>query len=203
MALSSPGRGAQVQRTPWRIHAVLARSAANGPGLRFVIWSQGCTLACPGCFNPGTHPRDDGEPGSAEELAALVLSEVDGIEGVTLTGGEPLEQPAAVARFCELIRADSDLGIVILTGFTRREIAGDPGRERAVRDADMVLAGRYNAGRHLGSGLRGSDNKEYWARTARYSPADFAAAPDVELIVAPDGSVTVTGMPKGTERLTA
>jgi anaerobic ribonucleoside-triphosphate reductase activating protein len=208
MALNSPGRGTQAQRTPWRIHAVLARSAANGPGLRFVIWSQGCTLACPGCFNPGTHPPDDGEPGSAEELAALVLgkddgSKDDGIEGVTLTGGEPLEQPAAVARFCELIRAGGDLGIVILTGFTRREIAADPARERAVRDADMVLAGRYNAGRHLGSGLRGSDNKEYWARTARYSPADFTAAPDVELIVAPDGSVTVTGMPRRTERLTA
>jgi anaerobic ribonucleoside-triphosphate reductase activating protein len=196
VALSTP-LGSPAPRTPWRIHAVLARSAANGPGLRFVIWSQGCTLACPGCFNPQTHPRDDGEPSSAEEVAALVLSKNEGIEGVTLTGGEPLEQPVAVARFCELIKAGGDLGIVILTGFTHREIAADPARERAVRDADMVLAGRYNLNRHLGSGLRGSDNKEYWARTARYSAADFTVLPDVELIVAPDGLVTVTGMPLG------
>jgi anaerobic ribonucleoside-triphosphate reductase activating protein len=195
VALSSPARGSQAQGTPWRIHALLERSAANGPGLRFVIWSQGCTLTCPGCFNPGTHPRDDGEPSTAEELAALVLARRDGIEGVTLSGGEPLEQPTAVARFCELIRTGSDLGIIILTGFTRQEIAADPARADAVRNADMVLAGRYNARRHLGSGLRGSDNKEHWARTARYSPGDFAALPDVELIVAPDGSVTVTGMP--------
>jgi anaerobic ribonucleoside-triphosphate reductase activating protein len=181
---------------------VLPRSAANGPGLRFVIWSQGCTLACPGCFNPATHPRDDGEPATAEELAAQVLNQA-GIDGVTLTGGEPLEQPAAVARFCDLIGAGGGLGIVILTGFTRQEITADPARERAVARADMVLAGRYNARRHLGSGLRGSDNKEYWARTGRYSPADFTTAADVELIVSPDGSVTVTGMPRATERLTA
>jgi anaerobic ribonucleoside-triphosphate reductase activating protein len=187
---------------PWRIHAVLPRSYANGPGARFVIWTQGCALACPGCFNPETHPVSHGGTRTAEGLAEQAAA-AHGIEGVTLTGGEPLEQPVQVAEFCQRIKKATGLGIVILTGFTRREIAGDPGRERAVRDADMVLAGRYNAGRHLGSGLRGSDNKEYWARTARYSPADFAAAPDVELIVAPDGSVTVTGMPKGTERLTA
>jgi anaerobic ribonucleoside-triphosphate reductase activating protein len=197
MALITQARATQARGgTPWRIHALLPRSAANGPGLRFVIWSQGCALGCPGCFNPGTHPSDGGDPGSAEELAALVLARPDGIEGVTLTGGEPLEQPVAIARFCELIKTGSDLGIVILTGFTRHEIAADPARADAVKNADMVLAGRYNARRHLGSGLRGSDNKEYSARTARYSPADFAAIPDVELIVAPDGSVTVTGMPE-------
>jgi anaerobic ribonucleoside-triphosphate reductase activating protein len=182
--------------SPWRIHAVLPLSRANGPGPRFVIWSQGCTLACPGCFNPWTHPRDDGEHSTAAELAAAVLARRGDIEGVTLTGGEPLEQPAAVAEFCARIKADADLGIVVLTGFTRREIEADPARRDAVGNADMVIAGRYNERRHLGSGLRGSDNKEYWARTARYRPADFSAIPDVELIVAPDGSVTITGFPE-------
>lgn len=43
--------------TPWRLHAVVPRSAANGPGVRYVVWSQGCALACPGCFNPETRPR--------------------------------------------------------------------------------------------------------------------------------------------------
>lgn len=38
--------------TPWRLHAVVPRSTANGPGVRYVVWSQGCALACPGCFNP-------------------------------------------------------------------------------------------------------------------------------------------------------
>jgi anaerobic ribonucleoside-triphosphate reductase activating protein len=183
--------------TPWRMHAVLPRSRANGPGLRYVIWSQGCTLACPGCFNPETHsPGGPGLVRDPGDLADAVLAE-PGIEGVTLSGGEPLEQPAAVAAFCRQLKARSGLGIVVLTGFTRAEIERDPGRMAAVAGADMVIAGRYNARLHLGSGLRGSANKAYWARTARYRAADFAAVPEVELIVAPDGSVTVTGLPDG------
>jgi anaerobic ribonucleoside-triphosphate reductase activating protein len=178
----------------WRVHAVLPHSYANGPGARFVIWTQGCTLACPGCFNPETHPEDLGEPRAPGELASQAAATPD-IEGVTLTGGEPLQQPGAVEEFCQRIKTTSSLGVVILTGFTRREITHDSARSRAVRHADMVIAGRYNASRRLGTGLRGSDNKEYWARTARYQPGDFASIPDVEFIVAPDGTLTVTGMP--------
>jgi anaerobic ribonucleoside-triphosphate reductase activating protein len=194
--------------TPWRIHAVLPRSLANGPGPRYVIWSQGCTLGCPGCFNPQTHPpagpahplTGTAAARPAEEVADAVLAEAEaaGIEGVTLTGGEPLQQPEPVSVFCDRIRAGSDLGIIVLTGFTRREIECDPARTRAVANADLVIAGRYNARRHLGSGLRGSDNKVYWARTSRYRAEQFTEVPEVEFILAPDGTLTVTGLPAGT-----
>jgi anaerobic ribonucleoside-triphosphate reductase activating protein len=135
----------------------------------------------------------------AEEVADTVLAEREAtaIEGVTLTGGEPLQQPEPVSVFCDRIRAGSNLGIIILTGFTRREIERDPARARAVTSADMVIAGRYNAKRQLGSGLRGSDNKVYWACTSRYRAGQFTEVPEVELIVGPDGSLTVTGLPAG------
>jgi anaerobic ribonucleoside-triphosphate reductase activating protein len=68
----------------------------------------------------------------------------------------------------------------------------------AVADADMIVACRYNARLRLGSGLRGSSNKEYWARTGRYRAEDFAAVPDLEIAVAADGVITVSGMPDGT-----
>jgi anaerobic ribonucleoside-triphosphate reductase activating protein len=200
--------------TPWRIHAVLPRSLANGPGPRYVIWSQGCTLGCPGCFNPQTHPpTGPAHPPTglarpltgtvaarpAEEVADAVLAEAEaaGIEGVTLTGGEPLQQPEPVSVFCDRIRARSDLGIIVLTGFTRREIERDPARAGAVTSADLVIAGRYNARRHLGRGLRGSDNKAYWPLTSRYRAEQFTEVPEVELILAPDGTLTVTGLPAG------
>lgn len=191
-------------RTRWRVHAVEPRSRANGPGLRFVIWSQGCTLGCPGCFNPGTHPP--GLPTLAEppaaagawspaELVTAAAVLTGQVEGITLTGGEPLQQPAAVASFCREIRARTDLGIIVLTGYTRAEIEASRARLAAVADADMVIAGRYNSRLRLGSGLRGSANKEYWARTSRYTAADFDAVPDLEIAVAADGTVTVSGMP--------
>jgi anaerobic ribonucleoside-triphosphate reductase activating protein len=89
-------------KTVWRVHAVEPRSQANGPGVRFVVWSQGCTLGCPGCFNPGTHPVTAAGAGEwpPGELAAAAAAQAGCIEGVTLTGGEPLQQPAAVAAFC-------------------------------------------------------------------------------------------------------
>jgi anaerobic ribonucleoside-triphosphate reductase activating protein len=174
---------------------MLPRSVANGPGVRFTIWSQGCTLACPGCFNPETHAAESrGERWTVGGLVDAVLAEAPHIEGITVTGGEPLEQPAAVGAFCREVKTHADLGIVILTGFTRREIEAVPARRAAVADADMVIAGRYLTRRHLARGLRGSSNKAYWARTDRYRAADFAAVPDVEVIIAADGTVTVTGM---------
>jgi anaerobic ribonucleoside-triphosphate reductase activating protein len=182
-----------LKAVPWQVHGVLPRSLANGPGVRFTVWSQGCVLACPGCFNPETH-AGGGQTRLTGELVDAVLAELPHIDGVTLTGGEPLQQPAAVAAFCGEVRAHTELGIIILTGFTVAEIEADADRTAAVAAADMVVAGRYNARRHLGSGLRGSTDKTYWARTGRYRAHDFAAVPDVEVVIAADATVTVTGM---------
>ena len=179
---------------PWRVHAVLPRSVANGPGERFTIWSQGCALACPGCFNPETHTAATGTDRTVGELVDEVLAEVPGIEGVTLTGGEPLEQPEAVAAFCARLRARADLGVIVLTGFTRAEIESDPARTAAVAAADLVVAGRYNQGRKAGTGLRGSANKTYWDRTGRYRQDDLGSVPELEVMIGVDGVVTVTGM---------
>ncbi|MFG3259796.1 4Fe-4S single cluster domain-containing protein [Streptomyces sp. NPDC048172] len=148
MAAAVRGRAA----TPWRLHATLPRSEANGPGVRYVIWSQGCSLGCPGCFNPSTHPGEAPLTRTVEGVVADVLDGADGLEGVTLSGGEPLEQPCAVAEFCARIKECSSLGIIVLTGLTRGEIEADRDRAAAVADADLVVAGRYNARRHHGRG---------------------------------------------------
>ncbi|MGW7354749.1 4Fe-4S cluster-binding domain-containing protein [Streptomyces sp. NPDC054784] len=197
-----PGEGAAAapRDTPWNLHAILSRSAANGPGLRCVIWSQGCALACPGCFNPGTHPAGGalGGPGhvrTAGDVADQVISDAEALEGVTLTGGEPLEQPAATAAFCAELKARSRLGVILLTGFTRREIETDPARAAAVAHADSVLAGRYNERLRLARGLRGSSNKDHWSRTGRYSARDLCEVPDLEFVPAFGGTVPITGAP--------
>jgi anaerobic ribonucleoside-triphosphate reductase activating protein len=167
--------------TPWRIHDVVPRSVANGPGQRFTVWSQGCALACPGCFNPETHAGTGGLTRTVGELVDAAL-DVPDIEGVTLTGGEPLEQPRAIAVFCAELRARTDLGVIVLTGFT------------AVAAVDLVVAGRYNRRRRVATGLRGSANKMYWDRTGRYPPSALRTVPDGEVLIGPDGTVTVTGM---------
>lgn len=180
--------------TAWQVHATLSRSAANGPGTRFVVWTQGCSLGCEGCFNPETH--DAGGPSRNVQDVAEEVLRTGGVDGVTVSGGEPLEQPAPLREFCALIRP-SGLGIVVLSGFSRAEIEADPERLASVENADMVVAGRYNPRLHIGTGLRGSSNKEYWAITSRYSADDFSAVPESEIVISADGTVSVTGMHAG------
>lgn len=176
---------------PWSIHALLPSTRANGPGTRFGIWVQGCTLGCIGCFNPETHVDQKATLTVGEVLSTFLES---GLDGVTVTGGEPLQQPEALADFVRAIKATSDASIVVLTGYTQQEIQSDPIMLGSVNLVDTVVCGRFNKRRLLGSGLRGSDNKRYWHISRRYTDADFATVPELEVHIGIDGSVTWTGM---------
>ncbi|MFC4047661.1 4Fe-4S cluster-binding domain-containing protein [Dactylosporangium siamense] len=176
----------------WRVHAVLSRSRANGPGARFVVWTQGCSLQCAGCFNPGTHAATAPAAHTVRDIVAQALAEPD-LDGVTVTGGEPLEQPEALGMFLSYVAA-AGRGSVVLSGFTRREITANARRRAAVVDADMIITGRYNATLRLASGLRGSANQRYWSRTGRYDAAMFDAVPEAEVLIDSQGTMTVTGV---------
>ena len=75
------------------LHRIVDTTAAEGPGLRCAVWTQGCSVRCPGCFNPQTWTTRGGTLLPWPELVSRVLA-IDGIEGVTLLGGEPFDQPA-------------------------------------------------------------------------------------------------------------
>src|SRR5258706_14960618 len=98
-----------------RIHATEARSRANGPGARFVVWMQGCTLGCPGCFNPTTHDAGGGREVDVADLAAELAATAN-IEGLTLSGGEPLQQPDAAAALLAAARA-LGLSTLVFSGY--------------------------------------------------------------------------------------
>lgn len=175
-----------------RVGACLERSQANGPGERFVVWTQGCALACPGCFNPHLWDRAPGEWLEVEALARRINA-VAGLRGVTVSGGEPLEQPEAVAELLRLL--DKRLDSVIFTGFTRAEIAADAQRAKILERADLIVAGRYV--RELASEANlwaGSSNKEILALTGRVRADEFPSC-RVEVRIAADGGVSITGFP--------
>lgn len=83
------------QSVQGRIHSVETFGAVDGPGVRFVVFFQGCPLRCKFCHNPDTWNPAEGKPVTAKELAGQIASYKNFIKdgGVTLSGGEPLLQP--------------------------------------------------------------------------------------------------------------
>ncbi|MBI4801475.1 MAG: radical SAM protein [Elusimicrobia bacterium] len=169
-----------------RLGTILERSLANGPGERFVIWVQGCTLACPGCFNPELTDFNGGALISTPELIRRIHA-APGIRGITISGGEPLEQPEAVADI--LKRLDRRLDSVIFTGCTWQEITADSRKLSAVKCADLVVAGRYI--RELASDENpwtGSSNQTVHALTGRIRVDEFPSC-RVEAQISPAGKI--------------
>ncbi len=177
--------------TSVRVHAVEPRSRANGPGTRFVVWMQGCSLGCPGCFNPATHDASGATETTVGVLAAQLA--VAGVDGLSLSGGEPLQQPAAAAALLDAARA-LGLSTLAFSGYAIDEIRALPGGPEILACLDVLIDGRYLAGERLASGLRGSANQRIQLLTDRYTLADVEATPVAEVRIGPTGEIVLTGV---------
>jgi anaerobic ribonucleoside-triphosphate reductase activating protein len=96
------------------------RTRVNGPGWRAAVWVQGCTIRCPGCFNPDTHPHVARQLWDPDRLADALVRE--DVEGVSILGGEPFEQAAACARLATA-PAGRQASVVTYSGYTAASCA--------------------------------------------------------------------------------
>lgn len=153
------------------VAAIRPRTRVNGPGWRAAVWVQGCTLRCPGCFNPGTHPHVARTLWDPERLADRLI---DGdTEGISILGGEPFEQAAACAVLARRIQ-QSGRTVVTYSGYTAAQLraATIPEIHDLLAATDLLIAGPYLAAlRNDGRGWHGSTNQEFIYLTDRYSPA--------------------------------
>lgn len=181
-------------KTILNIHAIMPRSAANGPGVRTAIWFQGCTLTCPQCFNPATHSTRPVLTIRAGELVRRIARSQDVIEGVTITGGEPFQQLEGLFGLLSGIRRSTELSIILSSGYTLAEIGALPRGLDILKHADVLIAGRYLHSLRTAQGLRGSSNKTAHFLTDRYAPKDLAKTPLAEIRISPAGEVCATGV---------
>src|ERR1700745_2599774 len=91
-----------------QVAQTVACTEAEGPGSRFALWFQGCPLRCPGCCNPEMLSFAGGQRMFLHE----VLGELDkamsqGIEGITLLGGEPIAHAQGAAKLAREVQARS------------------------------------------------------------------------------------------------
>jgi anaerobic ribonucleoside-triphosphate reductase activating protein len=176
------------------LHHFLPHSRANGPGLRAVLWVQGCSLGCPGCFNPETHAVTGGELVAVDELRRRMIALQDKVEGLTISGGEPLQQRPALLNLLQQVRQETSLSILLFTGFSWPEIQRMPQAEALLACLDVLLAGRYDASQRLAHHLLGSANKTIHFLTDRYTASDLQAVPPAEVVITPSGELLLTGI---------
>jgi anaerobic ribonucleoside-triphosphate reductase activating protein len=177
-----------------RIRAFLPYSRANGPGARAVLWTQGCTLGCAGCFNPESHPFNGGEEVSVDDLFQRVAQVGDRIEGITVSGGEPFQQLQPLLSLLRRVRAETNLSILLFTGYTWREVGRMPEAKSLLSCVDALIAGRYDQTQRLARDLRGSVNKTVHFLSGRYRWSDLQAVAGAELIISAEGVLTMSGI---------
>lgn len=171
----------------------LRRSVVNGPGERFVLWVQGCPLGCLGCWNPDTWAFERRHVREIVDLASEIL-DVEGIEGVTFTGGEPFAQARALAALGVVLRAHG-LSVFVFTGYELEELVA-PAHAALLAVADVVVAGRFvQSERQDGLTWRGSTNQRIHFLSDRYQTDQYVAVPEAEFHIADDGSMAVSGFP--------
>ncbi len=188
-----------------RIHRYLAGTFSEGPGNRFVIWTQGCPIHCEGCYSPELQKFEGGVEISAEEMCRLIddaaeASRQDGAQkplcGLTLLGGEPFFQAEELAKVAYHARR---LGWNVLTfsGYTYEYLTGSSaphGAKELLEATDVLIDGPFVKEEYsLKRPLAGSDNQRFLFLSDRLSMEDFEEN-RFEVRIEKDGVVRVNGM---------
>ena len=138
-----------------RIAGVRPCSLVNGPGVRYVIFTQGCPHHCDGCQNPGTWDLEGGYLVHIQDLVDdITVRYAQGlIDGVTISGGEPFIQQEACIRLLGKIPAD--INVWIYTGYKFEDIW----LRDLTRMADVIVDGRFEKDKLVEGEMYGSSNQ--------------------------------------------
>jgi anaerobic ribonucleoside-triphosphate reductase activating protein len=176
------------------------QSRVNGPGLRFVLWLQGCPLHCPGCLNPEFQPNAPAAKIPVDRLASKILN-VPGIEGVTYTGGEPMAQARGLALLSEIL-VPKGLTVLCYTGYTLDAVRArsDIWIDRLLSMTDVLIDGPYVQEQAASLLWRGSRNQKvhFFTNAYRHLAPEVETAPaQVELRIAGETLTTAGIWPEG------
>ena len=193
------------------LHALIPASRANGPGLRAVVFFQGCTLRCRFCWNPNSHPFCGIEM-TVDAIAQEVLRAhaEHYLEGVTFSGGEPMQQADSLLGLMHSLRRQSpDLSFGMFSGYAEHEldhgkywIWGDDSssqhRKRQWQEIraclDFAILGRFIQAQPSNMPLGTRRSQVLRLFTDSYTPADFSEQL-TEVSIQEGGRAEITGFP--------
>jgi anaerobic ribonucleoside-triphosphate reductase activating protein len=145
-----------------RIAGIVRESIADGPGIRYVVFVQGCKHGCKGCHNPDTHALEGGTFIDID----VILNEIDEnplLDGVTLSGGEPFEQAEILSELAKAVKKKGK-NVITFTGYTFEYLKNNSTRlngwYKLLELTDILIDGRYDEKlRNLNLKFRGSENQ--------------------------------------------
>ena len=141
-----------------RVAGVIEESIVDGPGIRFVLFLQGCRLRCPGCQNPQTWDFDGGTLVPSDEVLARIR-ENPLVHGVTFSGGEPFEQAEALLPLAKELKAQG-YHLMAFSGFTLEQLVQKPECRALLEQLDLLVDGPFiEAQKSLDLRFRGSRNQ--------------------------------------------
>jgi anaerobic ribonucleoside-triphosphate reductase activating protein len=188
-----------LEDTTLRVAQIVPFTEAEGPGVRFALWFQGCPLRCPGCCNPEMLPFEGGTPMTVAEVVRRIedAARDHGVEGITLLGGEPLAHAAGAAVLARAVR-ERGLTVMVFSGFTLEDTQAisDMAVMELIGLTDIFVDGPYV--RELPDTARrwiGSTNQRIHFLTDRYHFDDRWRKPNTLEIRLHAGQLTVNGFP--------
>jgi anaerobic ribonucleoside-triphosphate reductase activating protein len=145
-----------------RLAGVIEESITDGPGVRFVVFTQGCPHHCPMCHNPQTHDFASGFMKGCDDIVSEML-ENPLISGVTLSGGEPFAQAESSAYIARKAK-ENNKDVFTYTGYTFEELEKKAEKDKGVKDlienSDYIVDGPFiNSLKSLELRFRGSRNQ--------------------------------------------
>lgn len=175
------------------IHSTIKSSRVNGPGDRFVIWTQGCRKMCKNCYNPETWSHYKNNLVDIDVLVEEIKN--SSVSGVTISGGDPFEQPEELFYLLrEIKQLDLSDGVIVFSGYTMEQIRGDSKLEKCLDYIDVLIDGLYIEEKRITNGLAGSSNQQFHYLSDKISSDSIEIDQEVEIHLLGE-LIQITGFP--------
>lgn len=165
-----------------------------GPGNRIGIWMAGCKHGCKGCSNPELWEFQDKYQTSLSTVLSLIRKIADNniVDGFTITGGDPFEQPEDLKALLELVH-DISSDILVYTGYDFETIRNM--HEDVLSRVSVLIDGKYVESKNTGRCLVGSDNQRiyYLAESVKGKYEEYIAENQnqIQNFTSTDGIISV------------
>ena len=186
---------------PLKVVRLKPKSNVLGPGCRAVIWTHGCSKKCPHCIAEEMNAAPPEAEYTPTELYEW-LTNIEGIEGVTVSGGEPFEQDiTALETFLRLVKSDPrQLSMMCYTGKLLTELQNNPNIAGILEHIDILVDGPYIHELNGGHKWRGSSNQRIFALNDKYIDivleAENSVDRGIEISLSAEMRLELTGIPK-------